>query len=308
MAAGRKARYGGRPFWLLEILCVDPAAQGLGVGKALLAWGFERADRDRLPIYLEATKAGKPVYERAHFETVGDIVFPGGQVGTELSLPAMERPPQAIASPAGTSKAASTAAADDIIISPVEDSDWPEVMRTKLLAMEGDPRNDTGSPIAQRPDFETQVSACPPFRQSPCVRPPLSTVLSFLTITLPRPSEWGVYSRRRLSPEITRHFHFLKATRPSEPGRILGYAKWEKPRYPTEAADAISAPVTGAVEGVDDELEAIFAASEDRAFLKDFKTRSQTIREGYHRGAPYWYLVRHIGRSTRSMLIFGRKS
>jgi hypothetical protein len=158
MAAGRKARYGGRPFWLLEILCVDPAAQGLGVGKALLAWGFERADRDRLPIYLEATKAGKPVYERAHFETVGDIVFPGGQVGTDLSLLAMERPPQPLAEPP---KAATSVKADDVVLSFVDDADWPEVMRTKLLAMVGDPLYETSAPVIRRPDFETQVSAYP---------------------------------------------------------------------------------------------------------------------------------------------------
>lgn len=55
MEEGRKARYQGRPYWLLGLLFVDPAAQGSGVGKALLTWGFERADRDGLPIYLEAT-------------------------------------------------------------------------------------------------------------------------------------------------------------------------------------------------------------------------------------------------------------
>ena len=157
MEKGRKARYAGQPYWLLEILAVNPAAQGLGVGKALLAWGFERADKDQLPIYLEATVAGKPVYERSLFEAVGDIAFAGSQPGTELSLLAMERPPQPVAKP--SADVVAEAKADDVVLSLVDDADWPEVIRTKLLAMVGDPLYETSAPVARRPDFETQVSA-----------------------------------------------------------------------------------------------------------------------------------------------------
>lgn len=149
MMGGRKHRYGGRPYWLLEYLVVQPEAQGLGVGKALLAWGFERADKDKLPIYLEATPAGRLLYERTNFKVVGNIVMELDRPGPELSLPTMERPPQpTVAAPK----------ADDVVLSLVEDADWPEVIRTKLLAMVGDPLYETSAPVHRRPDFETQLS------------------------------------------------------------------------------------------------------------------------------------------------------
>jgi hypothetical protein len=94
-----------------------------------------------------------------------------------------------------------------------------------------------------------------------------------------------------MSPAVARDFEFVKATRPSEPGRVLGYAVWEKPRIPTES-NPDPAPTSEAAERVDEELEAIFEAVEDRVFLKDFKTRGRKIREDYHAGAPFWYLVR----------------
>ncbi|GJN91592.1 hypothetical protein Rhopal_004615-T1 [Rhodotorula paludigena] len=39
----------------LVILAIDPAAQGNGIGKALLDWGLRYADETSVPLYLEAS-------------------------------------------------------------------------------------------------------------------------------------------------------------------------------------------------------------------------------------------------------------
>lgn len=104
-------------------------------------------------------------------------------------------------------------------------------------------------------------------------------------------SEWAVYSQRRMPPDVARTIEFVKATRR---GRILGFAAWYKP-IPSTVADPPADPAPSAsdpTEPIDEALEAIFAASEDRAFRQDFKTRARQIREDYHAGRPYWYLVR----------------
>ncbi|KAF8479374.1 hypothetical protein JB92DRAFT_3044569 [Gautieria morchelliformis] len=45
----------GRRNWYLHILCVHPRWQGLGIGGALLEWGFERAKDSNAAIYVEST-------------------------------------------------------------------------------------------------------------------------------------------------------------------------------------------------------------------------------------------------------------
>ena len=37
----------------------------------LVRWGLEQAIKDRVPAYIEATIAGKPVYEKCGFKQVG---------------------------------------------------------------------------------------------------------------------------------------------------------------------------------------------------------------------------------------------
>lgn len=62
------------PVWYLPFIGVDPAAQGRGIGSDLLAAGLARADRDRLPAYLEAsTQRNRALYERHGFTVVGEI-------------------------------------------------------------------------------------------------------------------------------------------------------------------------------------------------------------------------------------------
>ncbi|KAF2717253.1 hypothetical protein K431DRAFT_196001, partial [Polychaeton citri CBS 116435] len=45
-----------------------------GAGSMLIDWGVNKAKQDRVPAYLEASSAGKPVYERCGFEQVGETI------------------------------------------------------------------------------------------------------------------------------------------------------------------------------------------------------------------------------------------
>ncbi|EKG13338.1 hypothetical protein MPH_09620 [Macrophomina phaseolina MS6] len=57
-------------FWYLAGLATHPDYQGNGLGAALVRWGLEQAEKDGLPVYLEATPAGAPLYKRLGFEVV----------------------------------------------------------------------------------------------------------------------------------------------------------------------------------------------------------------------------------------------
>ncbi len=66
------------PHWYLPFIGVRAAAQGQGVGAALLAHGLARADVDGLPAYLEATsRRSVPLYKRFGFQTIGVVESPG---------------------------------------------------------------------------------------------------------------------------------------------------------------------------------------------------------------------------------------
>ncbi len=72
----------------LWFLGVDPAEQGRGVGRALLADLHGRADERRVPTYLETgTMANVAWYASAGYELLGELELPGGQ-----PLWRMERP------------------------------------------------------------------------------------------------------------------------------------------------------------------------------------------------------------------------
>jgi GNAT superfamily N-acetyltransferase len=78
------------PHLLLQILAVMPEEQGRGVGSALMRTVLERADREGLPAYLEATSdRNRALYERHGFEYRGPLRVPGGP-----TLNAMWREPR----------------------------------------------------------------------------------------------------------------------------------------------------------------------------------------------------------------------
>jgi GNAT superfamily N-acetyltransferase len=62
------------PCWYLAFMGVDPAAQGQGIGSAMLTAVLERADRDGVPAYLEAScPENQRLYERHGFVTMGEL-------------------------------------------------------------------------------------------------------------------------------------------------------------------------------------------------------------------------------------------
>ncbi|PYH44438.1 GNAT family N-acetyltransferase [Aspergillus saccharolyticus JOP 1030-1] len=59
--------------FVLEMLCVLPEYQRMGVGRKLLQWGIEKADACHARIYLEATMEGVPAYLKYGWEVVEEI-------------------------------------------------------------------------------------------------------------------------------------------------------------------------------------------------------------------------------------------
>lgn len=52
-----------------------------GAGSMLVRWGVERAKRDGVPAFLEATPAGAPIYESLGFRQVGQAELQLQQFG-----------------------------------------------------------------------------------------------------------------------------------------------------------------------------------------------------------------------------------
>lgn len=72
-AAGKakKEHLGGRPYVYLHILATHPKHHRRGVGLMHLKYGFDLAEKVELPVWLESSPNGKPLYERNGFEVVG---------------------------------------------------------------------------------------------------------------------------------------------------------------------------------------------------------------------------------------------
>ena len=65
--------------WYLFILGTEPAAQGRGLGSALLAHMLARVDADGMPAYLESSsERNLALYGRHGFEVTSEVAIPGG--------------------------------------------------------------------------------------------------------------------------------------------------------------------------------------------------------------------------------------
>lgn len=66
-----------QPHYYLQVLGVDPAAQGHGWGSSLLKTGLALVDAAARPAYLETMNADNiPFYERNGFRLTGELVLP----------------------------------------------------------------------------------------------------------------------------------------------------------------------------------------------------------------------------------------
>ncbi|KAF2134105.1 hypothetical protein P153DRAFT_281459 [Dothidotthia symphoricarpi CBS 119687] len=79
----RREFMGTKPFCFLQILVTDPEHHRRGAGAMLIEWGTEKADDAQLPSFLEATRMGRPLYERMGFEKRYEEVFDLSQYGVK---------------------------------------------------------------------------------------------------------------------------------------------------------------------------------------------------------------------------------
>lgn len=68
---GKWTHLAGRSHFYLHVLAVKPEYQRRGLGALLLSWGLQKADALGLESYLEASSAGKKLYETHGFEVRG---------------------------------------------------------------------------------------------------------------------------------------------------------------------------------------------------------------------------------------------
>jgi ribosomal protein S18 acetylase RimI-like enzyme len=67
------------PHWYLFILGTERAAQGRGLGSALLAHVLARVDAEAMPAYLESSnERNLALYGRHGFKVTAEVVIPGG--------------------------------------------------------------------------------------------------------------------------------------------------------------------------------------------------------------------------------------
>ncbi|GAA5895892.1 hypothetical protein JCM6882_001404 [Rhodosporidiobolus microsporus] len=120
----------GCPNYHLTILVVDPSKQRSGAGAALLDWGCKKADEKGVPMYLEATDVGLPLYAKYGFKTDRPAIT--GGPNEEIILHPMSRAARlpAVATPR-----------DRIAVLPAELSDFPLLASIRRRAFDSSPLN-----------------------------------------------------------------------------------------------------------------------------------------------------------------------
>ncbi|KAI1773225.1 hypothetical protein F4818DRAFT_423664 [Hypoxylon cercidicola] len=78
----------GKGVYVLELLAVHPDYQGLGAGTALVKWGTDAADEQRIKAVVESSPAGRRVYEKCGFHTeIEEMRFDTGEEFTKRRKP-----------------------------------------------------------------------------------------------------------------------------------------------------------------------------------------------------------------------------
>lgn len=83
----RREKMGGKPYILLHILAVRPTHHRRGIGSMHLSWGSQEADKLGLPMFLEASPMGRPLYARHGYEPVADVPCDVREYGHPKELP-----------------------------------------------------------------------------------------------------------------------------------------------------------------------------------------------------------------------------
>lgn len=83
----KKQHLGGKAHIRCHILTTLPHHHRRGAGAMALNWGFEQADKLGIPVWLEASPMGRPLYERVGFETVGWLPFDAKKFGAKEDMP-----------------------------------------------------------------------------------------------------------------------------------------------------------------------------------------------------------------------------
>ncbi|GAA5839040.1 hypothetical protein JCM3766R1_004562 [Sporobolomyces carnicolor] len=60
------------PHWHLNVLGVQVACQGQGIGRLLVQWGIDEAKRASADVFLVSTEVGRPLYTKMGFVDVGE--------------------------------------------------------------------------------------------------------------------------------------------------------------------------------------------------------------------------------------------
>ncbi|KAI0163015.1 acyl-CoA N-acyltransferase [Pestalotiopsis sp. NC0098] len=93
----RDKLFGGRRHVYCVTMATHPKYQRKGIGRLLLQWGIDVAEQLGLPMYLESSDAGLPLFEKAGFETLADekLVYKASATGqkADKEVPVMVKLP-----------------------------------------------------------------------------------------------------------------------------------------------------------------------------------------------------------------------
>ncbi|KLJ11962.1 hypothetical protein EMPG_12887 [Blastomyces silverae] len=94
----REKWLGGRRHVYCALLAVHPEHQKRGIGKLLMDWGLDIGEKLQLPVYLESTKAGVPLYTKLGFERLSQGALLKAEVthfASDVKAPLMAKMPSA---------------------------------------------------------------------------------------------------------------------------------------------------------------------------------------------------------------------
>ncbi len=75
----------------LDMLATHTDYRRMGAARLLLEWGCRVADQDGVPVYIDASQAGKPVYERFGFEDRSHVFGDTGALAPMVREPVKQQ-------------------------------------------------------------------------------------------------------------------------------------------------------------------------------------------------------------------------